>query len=176
MNLRALLTLLAAALLVALGWWLQDLIRPPELSETALPATSPDYYMDVFTLTAMNMAHYPDDDHSDLAEPHLIIFRTDGAPWRLDSDRGRASGDGTLVNLLGAVHMTRARSPTNRPVSIDTRNVLVRPDDNYAETAEPVFMKSEMSRLQGVGMHAYLKVGRLELLSQVRGLYESENP
>ena len=67
----------------------------------------------------------------------------------------------------------RERPATGHP---DYRDVLVRPDSRYAETAAPARAVTPGGELRAVGVRAYLDQERLELLSEVRGVCESPKP
>jgi len=147
---------------------------------------SPDYYVEDFTVTDMDiegklkqtlsaerMLHYPDDDSTELTEPHLIIYNENTPPWKIKSETGWVSGDGQLVLLNGAVKIDRVAAPGIRPVHIVTSNLRVRPKENYAETDEKARIRSLGDVQTSVGMQAWLdKPIRLKFLSKVRGHYE----
>jgi len=147
---------------------------------------TPDYYVEDFsvsnmdiegklkqTLSAERMLHYPDDDSTELTHPHLVIYEEGVPPWKIKSETGWVSGDGTLVLLNGAVKIDRAAAPGVRPVHITTRNLRVRPKENYAETDEKARVRSLGDVQTSVGMQAWLnKPMRFKFLSKVRGHYE----
>ncbi|NIP73864.1 MAG: LPS export ABC transporter periplasmic protein LptC [Gammaproteobacteria bacterium] len=185
MNLRAFLVLIAVGAIAAAGWWVQELIRPEPGEPAARKEKRPDYFLEEFTatttndqgqphyrLTAKTMAHYARDDRADLQDPIMVFFRPEGPAVHMRSETGTVLEQGALVHLEGKVLIDRPPSPANREVHVITRNLTVHPDQNYAETAEPVRIEREASTLQGVGMQAWLADGRMRLLSQVRGTYE----
>ncbi len=148
---------------------------------------SPDYYVEDFTVTDMDidgklkqtlsaerMLHYPDDDSTELIHPHLVIYEEGMPPWKIKSETGWISGDGQLVLLNGAVKIDRVAAPGVRPMHITTRNLRVRPKENYAETDEKVRIRSLGDVQTSTGMQAWLnKPIRLKFLSKVRGYYET---
>jgi len=147
---------------------------------------SPDYYVEDFTVTDMDidgklkqtlsaerMLHYPDDDSTELTHPHLILYDESAPPWKIKSETGWVSGDGQLVLLNGAVKIDRIAAPGFRPVHITTSNLRVRPKENYAETDEKARIRSRGDVQTSIGMQAWLnKPIRLKFLSKVRGHYE----
>ncbi len=147
---------------------------------------TPDYYVEDFsvtnmdmdgkleqTLSAERMLHYPDDDSTELTRPHLVIYEEGVPPWKIKSETGWMSGDGQLVLLNGVVKIDRAAAPGIRPVHINTRDLRVRPKENYAETDEKVRVHSLGDIQTSVGMQAWLDEPiRLKFLSKVRGHYE----
>jgi lipopolysaccharide export system protein LptC len=180
-----------AAVLAALGvatWWLAQRSEPEEPAGGAPPGHVPDYYvinlrgrtMDEAgrlsrSLRADRLTHFMDDQSTEVEAPRLTLFRAGEPPWEIESERGWISPDGTVTLLQGAARLTRDAAPGIRPVEVVTSNLLVRPRDDYAETAEAVQITSGNSRAQSVGMQAWLgKPSRIKLLSQARGHYEIE--
>jgi lipopolysaccharide export system protein LptC len=180
-----------AAVLAALGiatWWLAQWSEPEEPPGGAPPGHVPDYYvvdlrgrtMDESgrlsrSLRADRLTHFMDDQSTEVEAPRLTLFRAGEPPWEIESERGWISPDGTVTLLQGAARLTRDAAPGIRPVEVVTSNLLVRPKDDYAETAEAVQITSSNSRAQSVGMQAWLgKPSRIKLLSQARGHYEIE--
>lgn len=147
---------------------------------------TPDYYVDDFTvsemgpdgkpkrkLTAEKMLHYPDDDSTELTRPYMVLYEDDTPPWNIRSETGWVSGDGKLILLIGEVYIDRVAAPGVRPLQIKTRDLRVRPEENYAETDNHVRIRSENSEQTSVGMQAWLnKPVRMKFLSNVRGRYE----
>ena len=78
------------------------------------------------------------------------------------------SADGTVVWLLGKVDIWRNDASGARDLDIWTERLKVLPDTEYAETSEPVTIRTPGSISTGVGMRAYLDETRFQLLSQVR--------
>lgn len=185
MNLRAFLVLIAIGVIAAAGWWVQELIRPEPGEPAARKEQRPDYFLEQFTATATNdqgqphhrltattMEHYAHDDRADLQDPQMVFFRPKGAAVHVRSEKGTVLEQGALVHLEGKVFIDRPQSPANREIHVITRNLTVHPDQDYAETAEPVRIDSGMSTLRGVGMQAWIDDSRMKLLSKVRGTYE----
>lgn len=174
--------LLTLALLAGLTQWLRNL-------NDILPATAklrhtPDVSMENFMVTAMGdtgkpehtleagyMAHYPDDDSTELTKPHITVLRENDAPWHIYAERGWIAAGQNSILLSGAVQLENPKAGPSRAVSLTTSELRVLADEEYAETDQPVTIRSQTSVTRAVGMHAYLKEGRLQLLSKVRGSY-----
>lgn len=180
----ALLGLFAVA-----GWWLRDRIQaePPAPAPTA--GASPEYYMSEFVTHAMHpdgspryrlaadrLMHYTEADQADLEQPRLTLFRADAPPWQVQSEQGKVYDQGTRVHLLGAVTIERPAAPGHRPLQVDTRELHVWPERDYAETDQPTTIRSRASRMEGIGMQAWFAEERLRLLSNVRGVYVPQEP
>ncbi|HQU14943.1 MAG: LPS export ABC transporter periplasmic protein LptC [Chromatiales bacterium 21-64-14] len=179
-----LVTLLLALAVVLTGWVLFQAQRSLEPPAPAAPH-EPDYRLSTFTLRVLgpdgavqyrlqspSLVHYPDPDRSDLTKPRLRWYPQPGAiPWKVHAERGQVLAAGDEVRLLGTVHIDRAAEGTRRAVTIQTRDLQVWPHREVAETADLVTMRSAGATISGVGMRAYLKDGRVLLLSRVRGTY-----
>ena len=171
-----------AVLLVAAaasGWMLHSL----DFGGTAAAGDRPDLpdaYMERFVTVEMDdtgrpkrrleadyMSYHPDET-VEITNPHYVLFRSDGAPWHVRSERGRVSADGAVVKLLGRVDIWRNDASGARSLDIRTQHLTVRPAAEYGETREKVTIRTPAHTSTGVGMRAYLGETRIELLSQVR--------
>ena len=182
--------LLPAALLAAAGasaWMLYGL--DPDAPVTAREAPdAPDAYMEHFVTVEMDGAGRPlrrieasriayhADRTVELSNPRYVLFRAEGEPWHVRSERGRVSPDGTVVWLLGKVDIWRNDASGARDLDIRTERLKVLPDAEYGETAEPVTILTPRSVSTGVGMRAWLDETRFQLLSQVRTHVDTRRP
>ena len=181
---------LSAALLVAAGasgWILYDLDFDDAPTERAAPE-APEAYMENFVSVEMDGAGRPRrrieasymayhaDQSVELTEPRYVLFRDEGEPWHVRSEHGRVSPDGTVLWLLGKVDIWRNDVAGTRDLDIRTEHLMVRTDSEYAETTEPVTIRTPASVSSGVGMRAWLGETRFELLSQVRTHVEGRSP
>ena len=174
-------TVLAVALVTAIasGWMLHSL----DVGKTAAagdPPDAPDAYMERFVTVEMDgtgrpkrrleadYMSYHADETVELTNPHYVLFRSEGEPWHVRSERGRVSADGTVVKLLGKVDIWRNDASGGRSLDIRTEHLTVRPAAEYGETREKVTIRTPTHTSTGVGMRAYLDETRIELLSQVR--------
>lgn len=179
---RTLAVLLVLLVLAGLTQWLLSMNETPGAMSSN--AHAPDYTMENFTITAMDMqnrpkhrlqaasmAHYPDNDSSEFASPHITIFSADKAPWDIYAKRGWMSGSRELILLKGDVLIENAQATARDRLRLVTKNLRVLTDEQYAETEQPVTITGQTSITHATGMRAYLKDGRLQLLSKVRGTY-----
>lgn len=144
-----------------------------------------DYFVENFTNTNMDvtgrpfrrlraskMLHFPDDDSTQLTNPYLTLYQDNVPLWKIQSERGWVSGDGELLLLKGRVVIDRTRTDKLRPLHIITRNLRLQPEQNYAETDEPVTITSEGSQLKSIGAQAWFSEPvKFKFLSNVRGQY-----
>lgn len=184
---RTLALMLLLGLLALLSHWLLSLNEADRrAAETAL-RHEPDYTMDNFVITAMDsmgkpahrlqapyMVHYADDGSSEFTRPDITLYQEGAAPWEVHSERGWMSKDRKRILLQDEVLIENPAAPANRVWRLVTRNLTLLPDEEYAETAEPVTITGYNSVTRGVGMQVFVKEGRLKLLSRVRGRYETK--
>jgi len=185
---RYLFPLLVAVLLVGLGWWLSDDTQQPGPALAQGEEANTDYYMRGFTLHSADetgrwryridgerLLHFVKDGVWTLSAPTMVFYPETGAPWHGKAERGRLWADGDEGELLGVVEMRREASAQNKAVTLLTRDVRLRPNDQYAETDAPVEVDHEAGRVTGVGGRVFLDQDRYELLSNVKGHYAPRN-
>lgn len=182
----ALLALLVAAMASA---WIAHVLGPPGGGGGGGELHEPDFYLENFETTVMDeqgqprrrieaeyMAHFPDTNTKELSRPRLMIYRAAGAPWRVQSERGWISAGDDVMLLLGKVRIWRD-DPSGVPeIEIHTQDLRVLPATEYGETDRPVVIRTATSESHAVGMRAYLRQSRLELLAEVRTRYEKKRP
>jgi lipopolysaccharide export system protein LptC len=114
------------------------------------------------------MAFFGDTHTKELTHPHLVMYREQAEPWHVASERGWVSADDDVVMLLGKVDIWRDTPDGKREIHVETEDLRVLPNDQYAETELPVSISTPESFTRGTGMRAYLDESRVELLSRVR--------
>lgn len=125
-----------------------------------------------YELSAAAMAHYPYDDHTEFEAPRLVAYRPHDQRWTVVAESGTASHGTRQILLHGAVNVQRHHDAEREAdLEIRTRELLVRPDDNTAETDEHAIILRGEGTLQGDGLQANFHDNELLLLSQVRGHY-----
>lgn len=182
-----------ALLLAAVGSWLllRNLGQGPPAPHNAKRHV-PDYYMVNFTrtqmdkfgkpknrLTAKRMVHYADDGSSELVQPKLQIYNSDGPPWNISADSAWVGPNNDVVLMHGDTFIWRNDAQGKLAMQVVTSNVRVLLDSRYADTDDYAAITDvpSVSLMTGVGMRADLRQDRLELLSHVRGWYENKpNP
>ena len=140
----------------------------------------PDYYMENFTtlnmeqngilknrLQAEYMAHYPDDDTTELVKPRLEIPREDNQPINIIADKGWVTANNEVILLTGNVNLWQNDDAGNKRLEIITSDVRILAEKTYAETDKPSTFIGKNTTVKATGVRAYLKEGRLELLHNV---------
>lgn len=175
-------------LVVALSWWLQRSAEPESQQAFEQMQHEPDYYMDEFELTSLNLAgkpahklyadnmkHYSTDDSATLERPHLVVFRNEDEFWDIRAESGLVLTGGETVLLQGEVTVLRITATDVEALQIYTSDLTVRPHAKYVETAAAVKIKDDRGETTAIGMRADLNQRRVELLSKVRGIYEPQS-
>ena len=173
-------TVALAILAVVSTLWLSQLGSRDALKKR-FTGHAPDLTMEEFEVTTMGedgspsrrlsaayMAHFSDTQTKELTHPHLVVYRAEEEPWHVASERGWVSADNDVLMLLGKVNIWRNQPDGKREIHIETQDLRVLPDDEYAETALPVSISTPESHTRGTGMRAYLGESRVQLLSKVR--------
>jgi lipopolysaccharide export system protein LptC len=182
---KRVLVLFVLALAAFLSWWLSS-TGPSLTPRVEKQRHDPDYYLVNFELTTMgdngipkhrlsatNMYHYPDDDTATLDSPHLIIYHDDEDSWDIRAEQGLVSEGGKSVMLQGDVFIKQLYASSDRNLEIMTRDVFIKPEEEFASTERAITIKDRYGVTEAVGMQADLKERQLQLMSQVRGSYEA---
>lgn len=155
-----------------------------ELEETIdMRETRSDYYLAEFTTRRFQadgqleftvkgdtLAHFPDDNHSEIEAPRIELNRAD-ATWNIQSMNGRFDADIDLFTLKNDVVLVRQREGED-PVTIKTQSLTIATDSNVLTTHEPIEIISANWKMNAVGMTSSIDDGKLTLLSGVTGRYD----
>lgn len=167
--------------------WLLHMLAGTGTSEQEQSEHYPDYYMDNFITTTMeqdgtlknklyadHMAHYPDDDTTELIKPKLKVFRREGLPVIITSDKGWVTANNEVILLTGAVTLWQDAEDGSRKMEINTTEVKVLTGQEYAETDKPATLVSERTTINAIGVRAYFKESKVELLNNVHTTIKPE--
>ncbi len=185
MNLKNHLYLAIPALI---SWWLVKLTGLDEINRSQAPPHSTDYFSKGYVKWEMNesgllksklladqMLHYSDDGTTVMTKPLMYSYNAKSPPWIIQSETGILSADGKNLMLNGTVAINRAKEAGFRPLTINTSNLKVKPETSYAETDAWAELISPPNKTTGTGMKmVYAQPIHLELLSQVKGKYETK--
>jgi lipopolysaccharide export system protein LptC len=168
---------------IGTGWFLdrQDSSQRP----ASVSATGPDSFVEDIDLAVMDeqgylqyrvraehMRHFPHDDMLKLNRPDIDIAHTDGAVWHITAERGETTTAGDRLWLLGEVDISRPETATGSAIRVITSDLLVKPEDELAETENAATITGDRYVINAIGLKADFRTGVLELLSRVRGTIE----
>ena len=184
MNRRVLLLILFALGALLLSNWLFRQAEDKRERREQVSRHIPDYFLNDFTattmgpqgrpeyrLSAVRMEHYPDTDTAELTQPRIVLYESGEENWHARADSGRVGPGGELVYLSGDVEILQPSEAGKPSRMLVTDYVRIYPQRDYVETDAPVTLTGPQTRIQGVGMRAYLEQERLELLSDVSGTH-----
>jgi lipopolysaccharide export system protein LptC len=186
---NAWLTTLAVVLLSIGSFWMLHRLELEQRNADARRLHEPDYYIDNMVrrtlgsegqvanvLRAQRLVHFPDDDSTELASPHLEIYNGAVEPWHVVAERGWVSSGNEVVLLHGPVEIWRQNKAGERVYQVLTSELRVLPKEQYAESANPTTIIAPATVSHSVGMRANFAHERLELLNQVRARHEVVKP
>ncbi|MBR9910535.1 MAG: LPS export ABC transporter periplasmic protein LptC [Gammaproteobacteria bacterium] len=110
-------------------------------------------------------------ERTEIENPDITLITIGSPPWKATADSGRTTENGQVVELMDNVKLRQTES-TDRAVELTTTHLLIKPEQQYAETDKPVTIRSVNDITHATGMRAYLEQDRIQLLSNVRGIYE----
>jgi len=125
-----------------------------------------------YEMTSDKAEHLKATDVTLVTKPDLNMFRGTEFPWHVTSEHGEVNSGGTEVELIDNVRVKRT-DEKNRDTLITSTRMTVFPQQQYAQTDQPVRIDGAGGVSTGKGMKAYLKESRIHLLSNVRGQYEA---
>jgi len=184
---QTLATAIGSALLVLLTFWLLKRLDDDDAARQLAAANQPDYYLEEMTrrtmnregglqsvLTAETVTHFPLDDTTELAHPHIEIYNGGESPWQVVAERGLVKSDNEVILLQGRVEIWRVNARGVREYEILTSELRVFPKVQYAETDKVATIKGPATVTRTRGFRANFEHNRLELLERVRTRYDSQ--
>lgn len=125
-----------------------------------------------FSLVAQKMMHYPDDDSTHLQMPSLVYTAPLRPAVHISADNGEVSRNGDDIFLRNNVQIVRDATATQSEMEIATSYLHVAPDDERADTDQPLVLKDANGTVNAVGMQLDNRARALKLLAQVKAQYE----
>ena len=172
------------AMLVALTWWLDQLVQPPPARNDGKQRHDPDLIVDnfsarkfgddgrvLYTLVARKMVHYPDDDSALLERIDFEAYEPRQPRVTIASENGRLLEGGDKVWFEGNVVMVREADQRYEAPKLTTDRLLVLPDDGVARTTSPVLLENPAGRVEAAGLELNNQT-RVLRLDRVRATYQ----
>lgn len=133
------------------------------LAETGKPA---------YDLAAERVTHFRDDGSSEFELPVYHRHRQTEGPLTITALSGWSNETGDEILLTGEVEIISYAADGSNINQANMDELLLHPDDDFAETRSPVTITTREGVTRGVGMHVNSRLGTLVLLSNVKGRYE----
>ena len=144
----------------------------------------PDAYMEEVNAVVMNkqgkvnmkiatpfMVHYKTEDRSQLTLPRLTIYRKSPLPWYVTAKYAKTRQGTQIVEFWDNVVIHHPADEETPATVIKTSTLTVHPDDQTADTNDPITLIQPNTTINATGMHANMNTGDIKLLSQARGIY-----
>ncbi len=166
-----------------------DRVEQPDIVQTEetidMRQTQSDYYLSEFStarfgldgnieyrVEGFTLAHYPDDDRSEITAPKLQLKRGE-IRWLVQSDMGQYDPAPTLFTLQGQVTVNRTlQDDESTTITMVSESLRITTDTNLIETDDLIEITAPTWRLQATGMRGAIDEPHLSLLSNVTGRYE----
>jgi len=177
--------LLLAGMLAALTFWLDRIAQGPARDLIGPSRHDPDFIVEKLTgvhmgesgaarysLSAVKMVHYSDDDTTLLASPKFVSYGSSKTTVTVTASEGVVSGKGDHVYFQDDVRVTRAALEGERELVMRTTFLHVVPDQHLAMTDRLVTLSDEVNTVTAEGMEMNSETRVIKLLSKVRGMYD----
>ncbi len=125
----------------------------------------------VYQLQAYLLKHYPV-INTELVQPYLVFYQKGQPLWYVRAEQARLSLDGSTVYMPGKVWLWRYASKASDWLQMFANNMLVKPDEAYAESHAPVTVLTHTGVTDSQGLKMFMRHQQVDLLSQVKSTYE----
>lgn len=110
-------------------------------------------------------------DYALLYEPEMIFYRDSELPWFAKAQKGISRNNGAQVELTGNVLIWQFDAQGLK-TELSTEKLLLKPEQQYAETDLPLTVNSPQGTTDATGMTANMATNTVKLLKDVRSRYE----
>ena len=184
LNLKNTLGLLLLVAIVLVTWWLARAPRPTDPSIAQRPPVPPGYYLKearmigmdqdgqlLYRIAAEGAQQDTLSETMRLAGVRIEYQAEAETPWSLVSESGLAPVDQSYIELSGNVRLKTEGRAEDESFLITTERLTLSPSTNTASTDARVQIRMGNQQLNAMGMVAHLNEDRLELKSNVNGLF-----
>lgn len=178
--------LVILAMLGAVSFWLSHSVPTPSPVQDNGTGRTPDYIVENFSairmghdgvarhmLIAERMVHYPDEDTTDLQQPHFINIEPGKPAVQVTAEKAKMSGSGDDIYLSGNVVVLRNAGKGRGETTMKTSELHLIPDDDIAKTDKPVVITETNAVIRAIGMEMNNSTNIIQLLSQVSVVHDS---
>jgi len=126
----------------------------------------------LYKIWAGQAEEHPEEGRLALRNVRVEYRPVEDVPWFLTADSGEAPTDQSYIDLSGAVELANAPREQGERTLIQTQTLRFEPEAFVAGTENTVSLFLSAGRLDAVGIKAYLRDDRLELESNVHGVFD----
>lgn len=169
---------------ILLTIWSMMLSKHSHKPIPTLSSHEPDAFMENVVATIMNkqgkpaikitspkMFHFQDQDTTEIAAPHIIVYRDSPEPWHIHSDFAKATQGLEQIVFWSHVIIRHEKDSTHPATTMRTESLTVFPSQQIAKTKDPITFTQPATTVYGIGMLANMNQGTIKLLSETRGNY-----
>ncbi len=183
-RLRSWLPLAPLILLAGATYWLSLQVQPSDMESNKNLRHDPDYIIDNFVATTLDengkvrfvmsakkLWHYPDDDTTHLELPRVESMAAERPPMRMAALNGELSSKGDEIFLRNKVTIVRPAYAGKSELTFSSNYLRVVPQQDIADSDQPVKMVDAHTTLNAVGMKLDNKAHTIKFLSRVKTEY-----
>lgn len=166
------------------GWYFVH----PDLSQwVPHPVDEPDMFVEqihaikfgpegqpLHHLSSTKLTHYPKGNKTVLTMPRLSISHQNQMPWKIEAEQGTTVDGTEILTLNGNIRMRQPAGPEHPARTVLAEELTYYPNKQFATTTKSIIMEQPGLRISATGMNAYIEKENLELLSDVKIRYHSE--
>lgn len=184
MTLRNYLVSLLLIISIGLSAWSILSTNTSRSTHSPEDTSLPDAYMEDVVAIVMNkfgtpsiklstpkMVHYANNDRTDIQKPLVTIYRKSPNPWDISADFAEASQGVSQINFQKNVVIKHIADKDDPATTMQTTALTVFPNNQSAQTDQPVTITQPDTTIQATGMQANMNEGTVKLLSQAKGEY-----
>jgi lipopolysaccharide export system protein LptC len=120
--------------------------------------------------TASDAKYFGEEDIIYLTDPRITTHSDSESPWYTRSERGQVRHKHDIIELSQDVQIRKG----DGEIDIRTERLVLTRSKDMAETDAPISIIGDTGRTDAVGMRAFLKQEKIELLSKVKTIHEPE--
>ena len=180
--------LLALLGVLGLTWWASQRSPSSMMTETVADERIQDYFVHGLilqqfdlagglshVLEARHLAHFKASGLTRLTLPSYILYARQRPDWTIQANSGSLNKEKTLLQLLGETHIDWQGDEQRPAMHLVTSNLMIHPQQEYAETDAAVTVTSAENWIESMGMQAWLKTpGKIRFLAQTRAHYVAQ--
>lgn len=123
-------------------------------------------------LQTVEMRHIPAKNTHLLQAPHIIIARSNQAPWKIEAQKAQAIDGGKQITFSQKVIVSQVASANNRPNRLSTEELIYYPKKKLATSSLDVIFEQPGNIIHSQGMNVFLNEKHVQLLGKTQAVYE----
>jgi lipopolysaccharide export system protein LptC len=115
--------------------------------------------------------HFSSLDRAEFTDPQLTIYRKSPQPWYVTSIHAKTTNGLDKIDFWDDVTIHHSADHNNPATLIKTTRLSVHPNEQTADTDQPITLVQPNIIVKGIGMLADMNSGDVKLLKESRGEY-----